>query len=364
MKFLLLLLLPLALNAGHIPLYFGTYTNGPSRGIYRGSLDLETGKLKNLGLAVEASNPSFLAVHPHKPWVFAVSEIGAGKVSAYTIQPDGSLILQNQRSTHGAAPCHISLDRSGRIVLVANYSSGNIASYTLDVDGFLSEPVSVIQHSGSSAHPRRQKSPHAHSIDVDTTNKRVFVADLGIDKLMIYDLNQTTGALSASTPAFMSLEAQSGPRHVAQHFSGSNVYVLNEMNRTIAAFAQDKKDGQLALIQRISTLPEGAKAEGSTAEIAIHPTGRYLYASNRGHDSIAAYAINVFTGRLTLIGHTPIIGQTPRHFAITPDGRFLLAAGQKSCTVHSFHIDPASGALRPVFAGSISVPHPVCIVFP
>jgi 6-phosphogluconolactonase len=140
--------------------------------------------------------------------------------------------------------------------------------------------------------------------------------------------------------------------------------VLNEMNRSIVAFSQDEEDGKLALLQRIDTLPEGAKPKGSTAEIAVHPTGRYLYASNRGHDSIVAYAINVFTGRLTLIGHSSTIGQTPRHFAITPDGRFLLAAGQKSSSVHSFHICPATGTLRPVFAGSISVPHPVCIVFP
>lgn len=363
MKFLLLLMLPFAMQAGHVPLYFGTYTNGPSKGIYRGSLDLETGKIKNLGLAVHADNPSFLVVHPHKPWVFAVSEIKDGKVSAYSIQDDGSLVLQNQRSTEGAAPCHVSLDRSGRIVLVANYSSGNIASYTVDLDGFLSEPVSVIQHEGSSAHPKRQKGPHAHSIDVDTTNKRVFVADLGIDKLLMYDLDRK-GTLTPSTPAFMSLEPRSGPRHVAQHFNGGNIYVLNEMNRSIAAFAQDKEDGELALLQRIDTLPEGAKPKGSTAEIAIHPTGRYLYASNRGHDSIAAYSINVFTGRLTLIGHTSIIGQTPRHFAISPDGRFLLAAGQNSSSVHSFRIDAATGALRPVFAGSVSVPNPVCIVFP
>ena len=363
MKYLLLLLLPLALQAGHIPIYFGTYTKGASQGIYRGSLDTKTGKLKNLGLAVKAKNPSFLVAHPRKPWVFAVSEIGEGKVSSYIVQEDGSLVLANQRSSGGSAPCHISLDRTGRTLLVANYGNGSIASYHIDLDGFLSEPVSVITHQGSSAHPKRQLGPHAHSIDVNPDNNRVYVADLGIDKLMIYNLAKG-GALSPATPPSVALEPLSGPRHVAQHFNRRNLYVLNEMNRSIAAFAVDKTDGQLALIQRIDTLPKGAKPRGSTAEIAIHPTGRYLYASNRGHDSIAVYEINYETGRLTLLDHSSIIGKTPRHFAITPDGRFLLAAGQNSSDIHSFHICPVSGTLKPVFDGKCFVPNPVCIIFP
>jgi len=349
-----------------LQVYLGTYGGGdnPSRGIYRSTLDLETGKLSDPVLVAEARNPSFLEIHPNGKFVYAVSEAGrAGSVTAYAIDPEtGDLTFLNQQPSGGSGPCHVSIDRLGKNVLVANYGSGSASVIPIQADGNLAEPTSTVQHEGSSVNSARQKGPHAHSINVSPDNRYAYVADLGIDKIMIYKFDAEKGTLTANEPPFVELKPGAGPRHFAFGPNAKYAYVINELDCTITAFDYDATSGALTPIQTIATLPSGFDGSNTCAEIRVHPHGRFLYGSNRGHDSIAVYSIDPATGKLSLVEHETEGIKTPRNFNIDPTGTFCLVANQDGGTVVVFRIDPKTGALEPS-GHKIGISKPVCIRF-
>lgn len=352
---------------GEVRVYIGTYTRTGGQGIYLSRLDLATGKLQPPELAAEVTNPSFLAIHPSRPLLYAVGEMGnfegknTGAVSAFSMDPvTGKLTLLNQQSSRGTGPCHLVVDRSGKNVLVANYGGGSIACLPIRPDGRLGEATSSIQHEGSSVHPQRQQGPHAHSINLDAAGRFAFAADLGLDKILIYRFDAAEGKLAPNDPPGADVVPGAGPRHFAFHPTGRYAYVINELNSTITAFTYDARRGRLGIRQTVSTLPAEFDGDNTTAEVQVHPSGRFLYGSNRGHDSIAAFAIDGRTGGLTPIGHQSTQGKAPRNFGIDPTGSYLLAANQGSNNIVVFRIDKQTGVLRPA-GHSISVPMPVCI---
>ena len=358
---------PAATSPRELRVYIGTYTRGQSEGIYLSHLDLATGKLRAAELAAKVANPSFLAIHPGRPLLYAVGEMGnfqgkrAGAVSAFSVDPaTGKLTLLNQQSSQGAGPCHLVVDPTGKNVLVANYGGGSIACLPIRRDGRLGEATSSIQHEGSSVDPRRQQGPHAHSMNLDAAGRFAFAADLGLDKILVYRLDAAKGKLAPNDPPWTRLAPGSGPRHFAFHPSGRYAYVINELSSTVTAFRYGAGRGVLGSLQTISTLPEGFDGRSTTAELQVHPSGRFLYGSNRGHDSIACYAIDGATGRLTCVGHESTQGKTPRNFRLDPTGSYLLAANQGTDNIVIFRIDTETGKLRPT-GQSIAVSTPVCV---
>ena len=350
--------------------YVGTYTNGDAEGIYVCELDLATGALTKVGVRDGVVNPSFLAIHPSGDLLYAVSEVSnldgkkTGGVAAFSIdRATGNLTLLNIEPSHGTAACHISLDESGRTALVANYGGGTVSAFPIAMDGKLQAAASIMTHEGSSVAPN-QKSPHPHCVYTGPTNRLAFVSDLGIDQIVIYRLDAATGKLTPNEPAFAKLAPGSGPRHLDFHPSGKFAYVINENNMTVTAFAYDAKSGALTEIETVSTLPEGtAHARGfSTAEIRAHPSGKFLYGSNRGHDSIVVYQVDQSTGRLTFVETEPTQGKTPRNFAIDPTGTYLLAENQSTSTIVVMKIDQTTGALTPT-GHTLEIPTPVCVRF-
>lgn len=357
--------------SGKQRVYFGTYTGKSSKGIYRAELDLATGKLSEPALAGEAVNPSFLAIAPNQKFLYAVGEVNdvngkkGGGVSAFAIDSaTGDLKMLNQQSSVGAGPCHIVVDRTGKVALVANYGGGSAAALPISADGKLGEASSFVQHTGSSINPGNQAAPHAHSVNVDAANRFAFVADLGIDKVLVYRLDPDKGTITANDPPAASVEAGSGPRHFAFHPNGKNAYVINEIKLTVTAFQYDAAKGVLTPQQTISTLPEGVTDHKgmSTAEVQVHPSGKFLYGSNRGHHSIAIFSIDLATGKLTAVGHQGQGIKTPRNFGIDPTGNYLLACNQDSDSVIVFRIDQTTGKLEPT-GSTVSVGTPVCVKF-
>jgi 6-phosphogluconolactonase len=352
--------------------YVGTYTTGgsTSKGIYQLELDLSSGALTSPKLAGEAVNPSFLAVHPSRRFLYAVGEVSdfqgqkSGAVSAFAVDPaSGTLSLLNQQPARGQGPCFVTVDRTGKNALVANYGSGSVACLPIGGDGRLGPASSFIQHEGSGAVPGRQAGPHGHSINLDAANRFAIAADLGLDKLLVYKFDAAQGTLTPNDPPFAKVAPGAGPRHFAFHPDGRHAYVINEITLTVTAFDYDPDRGTLSEIQTISTLPEGVKDKNlSTAEVQVHPSGRFLYGSNRGHHSIAIFAIDPATGRLRAVGHQSTQGRTPRNFGIDPTGTFLIAANQDSGTLVVFKIDPQTGALAPT-GHTAEVPKPVCVKF-
>jgi len=361
-------MLPIATLAETL-VYFGTETRGDSKGIYVSTFDEATGAISPPKLAAAIGNPGFLAMHPSKPWVYSVA---AGKaadgswkeeVAAFAVQPDGSLALLNTQPSGGNGPCHISVDASGRVLLLANYNGGNVVSYPIGDDGRLGPAASTVQHEGSSVNPQRQKAPHPHGIYPDPTQTRAYVPDLGLDKVVIYRLDAASGRLSPNTPAYATTEPGGGPRHMAFHPNGRWAYVNLELTSRVAAYRLDAATGALADFQVLSTLPAGATAEGnSTAETLVHPSGRFLYVSNRGHDSIAVFAIDAKDGSLRFVEATSTGGRTPRSFGLVPGGRFLVAANQNSGNVTVFRIDAQRGTLARV-GGEVAVDRPGYVRF-
>lgn len=358
-------------DAAQFHVYFGTYTGAKSKGVYVARLDTATGKVGDVDLAGETPSPSFLAVHPNGRFLYAANEIGdyegkkAGSVTAFVRDPrSGRLTRLDQESSGGTAPCHLVVDRKGRNVLVANYGGGSVAALPVAKDGSLSPATAFLQHTGSSVNAARQKEPHAHSINLDAANRFAVAADLGLDKLMVYRLDSAKGTLVPNDPPFALVRPGSGPRHFAFHPDGKRAYVINELNCTLTAFRYDRKKGVLVEDQTISTLPAGQamKPEFSTAEVQVHPSGKFVYGSNRGHDTIAVFQVDAKTGRLTAVDHTPSGGRTPRNFGIDPTGRYLLAANQGSDNVVVFRIDAKTGRLTPT-GQTIEVGSPVCVKF-
>ncbi len=349
--------------------YIGTYTGATSRGIYVARFDTATGRLGPPELAAESSNPSFLALHPDRALLYAANEVSefegqrAGFVSAFTMDTaTGRLSPLNRVSSRGADPCHLVVDGTGKNVLVANYTGGSVASLPIRPDGSLSPASAFVQHRGSSRDPGRQKGPHAHAVQLDPKNRQLLVADLGLDQVLLYRFDASRGTLEPSVPPYAALSPGAGPRHLVFGQGGRHVYVVNEMDLTVRVFRYDAD--RLVEEQTISTLPAGTKGgkDDSTAEIQVHPSGRFLYASNRGPDTIAVFAIDPKSGQLTLVEHVPTRGRTPRSFAIEPAGRYLLAANQRSDTVVVFRIDPETGRLGPT-GQSVEVGAPVCLTF-
>ncbi len=347
-------------------LYIGTYTGPKSKGIYQLEMDATTGKLGAVELAGETPSPSFLAIHPSGRLLYAANEIGnyqgekAGSVSAFAIESgDGRLKHLNTQSSKGAAPCHVTLDTAGKNLLVANYTGGSVGVYPIETNGKLAPLSSFVQHTGMGATPR-QKEPHAHSINLDAANRYAFVADLGLDQVLVYKFDGAAGKLTPNDPPFAKLAAANGPRHFAFHPSGKFAYVINEIASTMTAFRYDAATGKLTEEQTLSTLPAGSDAKNSTAEVVAHPSGKFLYGSNRGHNSIAVFQVDAATGRLTAAGHQGEGIKTPRNFTIEPNGRFLLVANQAGDSLLVFRIDPATGALTST-GSRAEVPSPVCI---
>jgi 6-phosphogluconolactonase len=347
----------------HSLLYVGTYTWGKSEGIYAFRMDPETSALTATGASVMVENPAFVAADPTGRFLYAVAETGPeGAVWAFRIEADDTLTAINSQPSHGSAPCHLSVDASGKAVVVANYSSGTVAAYPVREDGGLGEAASVIRHHGSGPNAGRQEGPHAHSANIGPGNGRVYVADLGTDKVMIYGLDAATGKLARNDPAEAGTHAGAGPRHMAFHPNGQWAYVINELDSTMAVFAYDAMTGALEELQHLSTLPEGYGEETYCADVHVHPSGRFVYGSNRGHDSIAVFAVDQKAGRLGLVACDPSGGKTPRNFAITPDGRFVLAANQDSDSIVHYRVDESTGRLTAT--GQVTeVPAPVCVCF-
>lgn len=347
--------------------YVGTYTGPKSKGIYVFDFD-ETGAASSLRLAAETVNPSFLAVDPTEHFLYAVNEMAdydhqkSGAVSSFAIDRNtGALEFLNQVASRGADPCHVTVDKAGKYVLVANYTSGILAVFPRMPDGKLAKASSVVQHTGHGPNPERQESPHAHEI-VQTKDGRFAVApDLGLDRLLVYRFDPAKGTLAPNDPPFAEVDPGSGPRHLAFTPDGRFVYVLSEMGSTITAFAFDTTRGSLRKFQTVSSLPAGFKGQNDAAEIAVHPSGKFVYASNRGDDTIAAFAIGN-DGRLSFVERTPTHGKTPRGFAIDPSGSHLLAANQASDSVVVFAIDRSTGHLRPTDK-VLHVPAPVDLTF-
>ena len=349
--------------------YFGTYTGKSSKGIYVSRFNPKTGALATPELAADSQHPSYLALHPKGKFLYAVNEISdfqgkqEGAVTAFALnRTNGHLTYINQQSSGGGAPCHLSVDALGRAVMVANYSGGSIASLPIAADGALKPAVTFIQHTGKGAIAGRQSSPHAHAIYLDKEQRFAVVSDLGLDRVLIYRFNALTGGLTLNEAPLAKLAPASGPRHFAFHPNQRFGFSLNEIDSTITSLSYDRHVGQLTALGTVSTLPANLKVDSSTAEIFIHPSGQFLYASNRGHDSIAAFRVDGHTGSLTLLQNEPTGGQTPRGFGIDPSGRWLLAANQNSDSVVVFSIDRHSGKLTRT-EHSISVGSPVSVHF-
>jgi 6-phosphogluconolactonase len=349
--------------------YIGTYTGGgKSKGIYLFRLDSATGKLTPQGLAAETPNPSFLNFHPNGKFLYAVSEMPSsrggreGGVSAFSIDPaSGKLTLINTRSSRGAGPCFVRADATGKVVLVANYNSGSVAALPVKEDGSLGEAVGFQQHADSLSKQGRQPAPHAHSANFSADNRFAVVADLGLDKLMVYRLDPAQAAITPNDPPFFSTAPGAGPRHFTFDPSGKHGYVINEINSTVTAMSWDKERGAFTELQTVSTVPSDFKGENTTAEVQVHPSGKFLYGSNRGHDSIVEFAIDD-RGKLKLVGHTPTEGKVPRNFGIDPTGRWLIAANQNTDSLVVFAIDQKTGKLSPN-GQSVKVSSPVCVKF-
>ena len=348
--------------------YFGTYTGGKSQGIYVARFDSETGKLSAPELAAQAKNPSFLAVDSQGEHVYAVGEVSdfggkpSGAVSAFRIEQGGRLAMLNTRPSGGSGPCHLALDRTGKCLLVANYNSGTVAAFLLDSDGALGKQTSSIQHRGSSVNPQRQEGPHAHFITSDLRDRFALVCDLGLDQVVVYHLKAGKGTLTANAPPGCALPPGSGPRHLVFHPNGRFVYVINELSSSVGVFEYHARRGELKQVQMISTLSPNWRGNNTGAEVQVHPSGKFLYASNRGENSIATFSVDPASGALHFFSCAPSGGKTPRYFTLDPSGKWLLAENQDSDNVVLFHIDPVNG--HPVETGeTVEVGAPVCAVF-
>jgi 6-phosphogluconolactonase len=356
--------------------YVGTYTEpilfgsgavlpGKGEGIHRLWMDPESGTLRPDGVTKDVTNPSWLTFDTSRRWLYAVNELksyegrATGTVSTFAVDDaTGEPRFLNKQPTHGTDPCHVTVDAKRRHVFVANFMSGSVCVFPVHDDGTLGPASDFIQHLGSGIDPVRQTGPHAHSVTLDRSNRHAFVPDLGLDKLFIYKFDAKRGMLEPNGTPWIKMRPGSGPRHVVLHPNGKFAYLLNELNSTLAVLVLDRARE----LQTVSTLPDGFQGNSTCAGLQLAPSGRFLYASNRGHDSIALWRVDPTTGRLRYIEHAPSLGRTPRGFGIDPTGRFLLVANQDSDTIVAFRIETRTGKLTQAGA-AISVPTPVCVTF-
>lgn len=344
--------------------YIGTYTGETSKGIYAFRFDDGSGELTPIGLVAETPSPSFLIASADGRFVYAVNELqtfggaASGSVTAFAVdRTTGKLIELNAQPTEGTGPCHLALDRTGRYLAVANYGGGNFAILPVGIDGRLQKAITVV--TGQNAETGTAK-PLGHMVAFDATNKFLITADKGLNRMLVFHFDATTGKVTPNTPPSAPLPPGSGPRHFAMHTNGEWLFTIAEQAATITTFKWDSKTGSLSATSSVPTRPAEVTS-GSTAEIALHPNGKFVYGSNRGHDSIAVFSIGA-AGALSLVEHEPTRGQTPRNFAIDPTGRWLIAANQRSGTLAVFTIDQNTGALTP--SGQLSpVGAPVCVLF-
>jgi 6-phosphogluconolactonase len=350
-------------------LFVGTYTDKASKGIYGFRFDPVSNQLLPLGLVAETTNPSFLITSGNARFLYAVNEVpkykgeASGGLSAFAIDPDsGRLSLLNEMPSGGADPCYLALDKSGQYVLVANYTGGSVAVFPVNKDGSLGASSAFVQHSGSGPNRERQEGPHAHWIETSPDNRFALAADLGLDEIVVYRFNSRNGSLTRNDPPFAKLDPGVGPRHLSLHPNGRFAYVANELQSTITAFSYDRSRGALRKLGTVSTLPKDSSRANDAAEIHVHPSGKFLFASNRGHDSIAVFSINPKSGELALLRDVSTEGKTPRNFEIDPTGAFLFVANQDSGNIVVFRIDPQTGKLTPT-GQVLSVPSPVSLRF-
>jgi 6-phosphogluconolactonase len=348
-------------------IYVGTRGPGETF-IRRLRLDRTDGSLAAEGEPTPAANPSFLALHPSGRFLYAVDETGMsrsapdGAVAAFAVDPrSGALRPLNKRPSGGASPLHLSFDSAGRFLFVSNYWGGSVAAFPVAPDGTLGPASALVRHDRGATAPGRDPGPHAHSLRLDAADRFAVVADLGRDELLVYRFDPARGTLTRREPAGIALAPGAGPRHFVFHPDGRHGYVVNELDSTVTMLAYDAASGGLTALQTVPTLPAGFAGANAAAEVAISPDGRLLYASNRGHDSLAIFTVADHSRRLTPAGHQPTMGRTPRHFAIDPSGAYLVAANQDSDSVIVFSIDRASGRLSPVGA-PLGVKRPFCIV--
>jgi 6-phosphogluconolactonase len=362
MRLVLFFLMSLTAAAAEHLLYLGTYTRTTSKGIYAVRLDAATGALSTPDLVAETANPSFLALSPDRGHLYAVSESSTMAVPFAVDLASGRLTALQTQDAGGKAPCHLVVDHTGRALVLAHYHSGIVASLPIAPDGSLGRPATLIRHEGRSTHPTRQEAPHVHSVTLSPDNRFVIVCDLGLDRVFTYALDPGTATLTPGAAPFVATTPGAGPRHAAFTPDGRHVVVINELGNTLVSYRYDVRNGALTPVDVQSTLPPDYRGESSTAEVRVHPNGRFVYGSNRGHDSIAIFAFDGATGRLTPAGHVPTGGKNPRNFALSPDGAWLVAANQNSDSLAVFRVDPQSGGLTAV-AGAASVPLPVCVLF-
>ncbi len=361
-----------AATGGKYLFYVGTYTEegSKSKGIYAYRYDADTSEITPLGLAAETTNPSWIAIHPNGRFLYAVNEVGnykgpnSGGVSAFAIdRVTGKLTFLNEVATRGADPCYVTVGKTGKWVLVANYTGGSVAVFPLLEDGKLGEPSDFVQHTGHGTNPDRQEAPHAHSIDLSPDNRFAFVDDLGLDELLVYKFDTAKGRLIPNDPPFVRVDPGGGPRHFTLRPDGKFAYVISEMRGTVTAFSADLTAGSFRRMQTVSTLPGDFKGLIEDAEVAVHPSGKFLYASNRGEgNSIAVFAIDSAKGTLTTVEYTSTNGKMPRSLEIDPTGKFLFAENEKSNNIVIFKIDADTGRLTPT-GKVLDVPEPVCVKF-
>jgi 6-phosphogluconolactonase len=355
-----------ARQSRELTLYIGTYTSSTSEGIYVYRMNSDTGELKKFS-SIKSENPSFLALDRSRRFLYAVNEVkefggqSSGAVSSYAIDASGKLKFLNQQATSGADPCHLTVDSRRSSLLVANYTGGNIALLPIERDGSLDQVADRKQHEGSG--PReQQKGPHAHCIILDASERYALAADLGIDKVMIYRFHPRLHELLPANQASVSLKAGAGPRHLTLHPNGRHAYVINELDSTLTTLKYNSAAGTLTIVDTISTLPPGFSGVSYCADVHVSPSGRFLYGSNRGHNSIVVFGLDARTGKPTLVEHVSTEGKWPRNFVIDPAGKFLLVANQHTDNVVVFKIDPRSGRLT-ASGQAAEVPIPVCLKF-
>jgi len=344
--------------------YFGT----GAEAIYVSEFDPASGELSDPMMAAELPRPNFVAIHPDGEHLYAASRIenAAGEqvsvAVAYSIdRENGALTRLNEVDARGAGSCHLNVDATGKMLAIANYASGSVTAMTIGADGRLGEISGFVQHEGSSVNPDRQQGPHAHSVNFSPDNRFVIAADLGLDKVLVYRVAPQTGSIEANDPPGVSVAPGGGPRHFTFHPNGRSAYVINEMASTVTAFDYDAAAGSFSELQTISTLPEDFDGASTTAEVLVHPSGKFLYGSNRGHDSIAVFTIGD-DGKLTPVDRTSSGGVTPRNFRIGPEGKFLFAANQKTNNVVLFQIDQDTGRLTAA-GRELEMPNPMCVRF-